>query len=213
MRHLGSSRVFQLAQDRFFWPRMQRDIELQLFKTEKTKLCWSSTITASFFLSSIWTNHQLIFCTGTRSGGYEYVLVIIDYFTRYTQAYCTKNKLARTAAEKMSNDFILRFRISIQIHHDKGQEFQNKLFHTLEKYCGKIRTRKTRCHILRGMAGQRILTKPSLPCYVLCLSHRNLNGRTMSTRRCLPTTLQGMRQRGTHSSSCYLFFTQESLWT
>ena len=39
MRHLGSSRVFQLAQDRFFWPQMQRDIELQLFKTEKTQLC------------------------------------------------------------------------------------------------------------------------------------------------------------------------------
>ena len=28
MGHLGSSRVFQHAQDRFFWPRMQRDIKL-----------------------------------------------------------------------------------------------------------------------------------------------------------------------------------------
>ena len=32
MGHLGSSRVFQLAQDRFFWPRMQRDIELYCTK-------------------------------------------------------------------------------------------------------------------------------------------------------------------------------------
>ena len=111
----------------------------------------------------------------------------------------------------MFNGFIPRFGISSQIHHDQGQEFENKLFHTLEKYCGTTHTRTTRCHILGGMAGQRGPTKPSLPCYVRYLSHRNLDGRTMSTRRCLPTTLQGMRQQGTHPSSCHLFATQESL--
>ena len=32
MGHLGSSRVFQFAQDRFFWPRMQWDIEVYCTK-------------------------------------------------------------------------------------------------------------------------------------------------------------------------------------
>jgi len=75
------------------------------------------------------------------TGGYEYILVVMDHFTHYSQASATKNKSSKTAPEKIYNDFILRFGLPETIHPDEGGEFENKLFYNLDKLIGAHHSR------------------------------------------------------------------------
>ena len=80
------------------------------------------------------------------SGGYEYILVTVNHFTRYAQAYLTRNKTAKTVGEKLFNDYILRFGFPAKIHHDQERDFKNHLFSHLERLCGINNCRTTPYH-------------------------------------------------------------------
>ena len=150
--HLGSERVYNLAKDRFYWPNMYTDIKqfvtnkCDCIKTKKPSRIFRAplqelTTSAPFEVIAIDFMHL-----ERAVGGFEYILVIVDNFTRYAQAYATRNKSASTAAKHLFEDYILRFGSPARIHHDQGREFENKLFHTLEKMYGISRSRTTSYH-------------------------------------------------------------------
>ena len=69
-------------------------------------------------------------------GGYHHVLVVTDHFTCFCQIYPTQNCSVKTTADKIFNDFVLRFGFPTRIHHDQGPEFESQLMRQLHKISG-----------------------------------------------------------------------------
>ena len=59
--------------------------------------------------------------------GFRYILVIADYFSKWTEAFPMKNKYADTVADLLVDNIILRFGMPLVIHSDQGREFENGL--------------------------------------------------------------------------------------
>ena len=59
--------------------------------------------------------------------------MIVDHFTRFVQAYPTRNKSPKIAATHLYDDFINRFGLPARILYDQGKEFENDLFRHIQK--------------------------------------------------------------------------------
>lgn len=96
-----------LIWERFFWPRMQCDIDHYVLRTwsciKQKKPCRETSAP----LKPIITTYPFEFVSvdflqlEKCKGGYEYIQVIVDHFTRFAQTYATTSKSSKTVADKL----------------------------------------------------------------------------------------------------------------
>ncbi len=73
--------------------------------------------------------------------GNKYILVISDYFTKWTESFPMQNMEARTCARILVEEVVSRFGVPYRIHSDQGRQFEGNVFREM---CLLLQVEKTR---------------------------------------------------------------------
>lgn len=150
--HLGFERTVQLIRERFHWPRMFQEIKVWCEQCERCCLRKTPTACVRAPLVSIHSSApmELVcvdFLTLEKSrGGIENVLIVTDHFSRYAQAYPTKDQKANTVARVLWRNFFCRFGFPAKLHADQGRNFESAVVKELCKCTGITKTHTTPYH-------------------------------------------------------------------
>ncbi|MES9883736.1 MAG: DDE-type integrase/transposase/recombinase [Sedimenticola sp.] len=146
--HLGIAKVCAKLKCRCYWSGWQEDVEI--FCKECLE-CGSRKSPTKHTRAPMVAN-----CAGspmekialdilgplpTSKDGNRYILVISDYFTKWTEAYALPNHRAKTVAKTLVDEFICRYGAPMIIHSDQGSDFESKLF---KEVCVLLAIKKTR---------------------------------------------------------------------
>ena len=82
----------------------------------------------------------------TTPKGNRYVLVIVDCFSRWTEACPLPNKTALAVVDAFFQLIVCQFGMPAVIHSDQGREFENNLMQELCLLCGTHKTCTTPYH-------------------------------------------------------------------
>jgi transposase InsO family protein len=146
MGHMGRDRTLHLARERFFWPGMARDVDAYVSSCRRCiqrKKPDSKAplvpIETSQPLEIVSLDHLSL---EPSKGGFQYVLVMTDFFTRYAVAVPVRNLSALTTAKVFFDHFVVHYGIPQRIHSDQGGAFESKIVKELCKllHVGKSRT-------------------------------------------------------------------------
>ena len=143
--HLGIDQTTVLCIGQFFWPKMADEIRRYIQNRErcirfKQKPEWVELkpLKASYPLELV---HMDFLKIGGKDDKNANVLVVMDHFTRYAQAYVTGNQQASTVAHVFIDKFVTNYGWPVKILTDQAKDFNGLLFSAL---CREAKIRKMR---------------------------------------------------------------------
>lgn len=147
--HLGISKTLARVRRRFYWPNCKADIQRwcqQCSSCAQVKPGPRHKTKLQQFVASAPLDCVAIDLLGElpeTENGNKYILVITDYFTKWTQSFALPNMTAQTVADKIMTEFITFFGVPRQLHSDQGRQFEANLFQEVCRLLGIDKTRTT----------------------------------------------------------------------
>ena len=151
--HLGINKTMSKIRQRYYWPGLQNDIKSYIAGCEKCSKRKESIRTKEAPMQIVRSGYpferiaiDILGKFPITEKGNKYILVIGDYFTKWTECFPVPNMEAVTVAKILVNEVIARFGIPNQIHSDQGKKFESKLFKELCQLLQIDKTRTTPYH-------------------------------------------------------------------
>ena len=151
-RHLGVSRTVYRLQNRVYWPGLRHDVRVYLASCTVC-LAHKSPCPRRAPMGHVDVGHRwdrvamdLLDMSVTTAKGNRYFLVMVDCFSRWTEACPLSDKTALAVADAFFQHIVCRFGMPMVIHSDQGREFENKVMQELCLLCGSHKTRTTPYH-------------------------------------------------------------------
>lgn len=149
--HLGVERTTDMIRSRFFWPKMATDVEQYIKNCGECVLRKTPCQRAAPLHQIVSTGPMDLVCIDflsmePDSKGISNVLVVTDHFTRYAQAFPTKNQTALTVAKILVEKYFVHYGLPSRIHSDQGRDFESRLIKELLKSLGIRKSRTTPYH-------------------------------------------------------------------
>ena len=151
--HLGVTKTLQKVRSRFYWPGQRRDVEdwCRACNSCASRKMLPKSRHAPLQLHQPGVPLQRVAMDilgplPETERGNRYILVIADYFTKWTEAFPMSNMEAHTVAKLFVYNFVCRFGAPDYLHTDQGRNFESNLFSEICKLLGVSKTRTTPYH-------------------------------------------------------------------
>ena len=150
--HQGVERTTELVRPRCYWPGMLQEIKDWCQRCERcilAKAVQPKVRTSMGHLLASRPNEILAMdftCLEPSSDGREYVLIVTDVFSKYTQAFPTRDQQASTVAGILVTGWFYRFGVPARLHSDQGRSFEGELIRQLCHLYGIQKSRTTPYH-------------------------------------------------------------------
>ena len=151
--HFGRVRTLEMIKRRFYWPSISDTVQRWCASCDMCAKCKPGPGIGKSPLRQIKVSRRFQVVALDIFGplpisdnSMEYIVVIADYFTKFTEAFALPNHTALTVADKLVTEVVLRYGCMEQIHTDMGAEFESNLF---KEMCRLLGVKKTRTNPYR----------------------------------------------------------------
>ncbi|KAI4871772.1 hypothetical protein NFI96_001511 [Prochilodus magdalenae] len=164
--HQGQPRTLSLAQQRFFWCNMEKDIRNYVKSCQRCVFSKTPEPSARAPLESIKTTAPLeLVCIDFWSAEDNNnesvdVLVLTDHFTKLAHAFPCQDQTAKKVAKKLWDNFFCVYGFPARIHSDQGANFESELIAELLELAGVVKSRTSPYHPMGNGGTERV---PRLP--------------------------------------------------
>lgn len=145
--HPGVDRTVDFIHQRYYYPNMMKDIQDRIRSCERCvrRKALPQHAAGMHHLQS--RGPMDLICIDflslePDSSGYENILVVTDHFTKYAQAFPTRNQKTSTVAKILWENVFIHYGFCRVLHSDQGRDFEAKL---IKELCKMTNIKKTHC--------------------------------------------------------------------